>query len=171
MRRLTGTLLFISIAAALLIGGCSSSETTDLCANVVTASTSNFYFAASPNTATRVITSQEAKKLCSTEIGIKVRYENDSYAQDRAPRNIQVEFAVEDDSGNPATIFDVGEPEYTTLYQRKYIQWGVNVTSNDRTDPVRYYIRIGTDSDGDAAVLADAVIKYTLYDAPAGTVY
>ena len=171
MRRLTETMLLISIAAALLIGGCSSDQSTDLCADIVTASASNFYFDASPNTMVRVITSQDAKGLCSTELGIKVRYEDDALAQDRAPRNIQVEFAVVDGSGEPATIFPAGDPEYTTLYQRKYVQWGVSVNASDRVDPVKYYIRVGTDSNGDASVLADAVIKYTLYETPTGIVH
>lgn len=171
MIRLTGTILFISIAAALLTGGCSSDQSTDLCADITTASVSNFYFDASPNTMVRVITSQDAKKLCNAQLGIKVRYENDTIAQDRAPQNIQVEFAVIDGSGEPATTFPVGDPEYTTLYQRKYIQWGVSVNASDLVDPVRYYIRVGTDSGGDAAVLADAAIKYTLYETPAGIVH
>jgi hypothetical protein len=171
MISLRGILLFISIAAALLIGGCSSDNTTDLCANIATASKSSFYFAASPNTTTRVITSQDAKKLCRAELGVKVRYENDTFARDRAPQNIQAQFAVEDGSGNPPTFFDVGEPEYTTLYQRKYVQWSVSVSATERTDPVKYYIRIGTDSRGDAAVLVDAVIRYTLYETPTGIVH
>jgi hypothetical protein len=171
MKRLTGSLIFISIAATLLVGGCSSDNTTDLCANIVTASTSGFYFQAAANTWTRVITSQDAKKLCNAELGIKVRYENDTYAQAQAPRHILVELAVEDGSGNPPTIFPLGEPEYTTVYQRKYIQWGVNVNASDRVDPVKYYIRIGADSEGDAAVLADAVIKYTRYEEPAGIMH
>lgn len=171
MRRLTGTLLFISIAATLLLGGCSSDNTTDLCANIITASASRFYFDASPNTMTRVITSQGAKKLCTAELGVKIRYENDNFSRDRAPQNIDVEFAVEDGSGNPATIFPEGDPEYTTLYQRKYIQWSVRVNATDRTDPVTYYIRVGTDSRGDAAVLVDAAIRYTLNETPTGIVH
>jgi hypothetical protein len=171
MRRLTGILIIISVAAALLSGGCSSSETTGLCADIATASTSGFNFSASPNTWVRVITSQDAKKLCNAELGIKVRYENGDLARDRAPQNIQVEFAVQDGSGEPATIFPEGDPEYTTLYQRKYIQWGVSVNASDRVDPVQYYIRIGTDSGGDAAVLVDAVIRYARWDPPIGILH
>jgi hypothetical protein len=163
--------LFIAIAGAMLLGGCSSSETSDLCENIVTASTSSFYFSGSPGTAVRVITSQPAKKFCTAELGIKVRYESDDRARDRAPVNIKVEFAVEDGSGEAATIFPEGEPVYTTVYQRRYIQWGVSVNAADREEPVNYYIRIGTDQDGDFPVLADAVIKYTLYETPRGILH
>jgi hypothetical protein len=153
------------------LGGCTSGETTDLCADIATASTSGFYYSASPNTQVRVITSQNANKLCTGDLGIKVRYENDSISRDQAPQNIKVEFAVEDGSGEPPTIFDPGEPEYTTLYGRRYKQWSVQVNASDRQDPVKYYIRIGTDALGDRPVLADAVIRYTRYHAPKGLLH
>lgn len=171
MRKRVEVLLLLSMAVPLLLGGCSSDSTEPLCADIVTASTPGFYFGASPNTTVRVITSQEAKRLCNAELGIKVRYENDDLARTRAPQNIKVEFAVEDNSGEPATIFPEGDPEFTTLYQRRYIQWGVSVNSSDREDPVTYYIRVGTDAQGDQPVLVDAVIKYTRYTSTNGIVH
>jgi hypothetical protein len=163
--------LLIAIAAAMLLEGCSSSETSDLCENIATSSKSGFYFAASPNTSVRVITSQPAKKFCTAGLGIKVRYESEDRAREKAPVNIKVEFAVEDGSGNPATIFPAGEPVYTTLYQRRYIQWGVSVNAADREEPVNYYIRIAADEAGDFPVLADAAIRYTRYETPRGILH
>ena len=171
MRKRMGIWIVIAAAITMLLGGCSSSETTGLCENIVTARASRFYFSPLPNSSVRVITSQHAERLCPAELGIKVRYESDDLAFRIAPQNISVEFAVEDGSGNPATIFPAGDPEYTTLYQRRYVQWAVSVNAADRVEPVYYFIRIRTDGAGDSPVLADAVIRYTLYETPTGLLH
>ncbi|MGD9140520.1 MAG: hypothetical protein PVJ42_03180 [bacterium] len=166
MRKTVEVAILLSVAAAISLGGCSSSETTGLCQNVVTAKTSRFYFSSAPNASVRVITTPDANKLCSTDMGIKVRYERDDLARDRAPQNIYVQLAVEDGSGEPPTIFELDDPNYSVEYGRKYIQWGLNVSAADRVEPVRYYIRIGTSAPGEYPVLADAAIRYVAYEAP-----
>ncbi len=171
MRQLTAALIIVPIAAALLAGGCSSNTPADACANITTASATDFLFDAAPGTTVRVITSGGAERLCHAELDVEIRYEDNELSRASAPQNIQVEFAVEDDSGKPPTIFAIGDPEYSTLYRRKYIRWNATVSSRDRMDMVRYYIRIGTDSNGDDPVLVDAVIKYAIYPSPSGIMH
>jgi hypothetical protein len=166
MRKILEVALLLSVTAAMSLGGCSSSETTGLCKDIVTAKTARFYFSSAPNASVRVITTPDANKLCSTDMGIKVRYERDDLARDRAPQNIYVEFAVEDGSGEPPTVFELDDADYSVEYGRKYIQWTLNVSAADRVEPVKYYIRIGTSAPGEYPVLADAAIRYVAYDAP-----
>jgi hypothetical protein len=174
MRTILGVSL-LGATALMLLGGCSSEEGSELCQGITVASVDRFRFSALPNTETTVITTPPARKDCTTELELRIRYEDESLADRQAPDNIDVEFGVDGvgGSGSP-TIIDEGTPEHTTRYRRKYIEWNTHTNAAGREEEsVEYYIRVGTDSAGDQPVLIEAAIRYSAYGAspPPGIVY
>ena len=161
MRAMIALNVCISLTAVALVGGCSFQTEPGPCDNVVTATANRLAFSASPGAWIRVITSPPTDKSCRTDLGIKIRYQDENRSQREAPQNIDVEFAVEGGSG-PATIFPNGEPQYTTLYNRRYVQYGfAGATATEHnSESVNYYIRIGTNAKGDFPVFVDAVMRY-----------
>jgi hypothetical protein len=155
--------LFLAAAAVVALGGCQSSEVTGLCSPLTTAEATNFHFSASPNSSAAVVTSPNAMKACTAKLDIRVRYEDEERSRATAPKNILVEFGVEDATTNPPTLFPPGKPVYTTQYYRKFIEWSVLVNASQREEPVQYFIVIRTEESGDDPVLVDAVIRYSAY--------
>jgi hypothetical protein len=166
MRAYLGCGFVLAAAALTALGGCSTTETKSLCASVSTAEIDDFSFSASPNTTVRVITTPPAMKHCTASLDVKARYADEERSRAKAPQNIKVEFGVEDGTADAPTFFPGGDPEYTTQYYRRYIQWGISVNAPSREEPVQYFIRVGTDANGDDPVLVDAVIKFSAYESP-----
>jgi hypothetical protein len=81
--------------------------------------------------------------------------------------NIKYQFAVQD---WVAVWGSVGLSARLGSEIQSLLAQGVSVNASDLVDPVKYYIRVGTDSNGDSPVPADAVIKYTRYE-PTGIVH